>query len=190
MHRARFFLPLLLAGLLLTGCNQGDAIDPEEHQALQTRVQTLEVENENLREQLAEARSSSSGGTTAGGEVSGTPLEPAVLFNSGSAWLTDRAKRQLDDIASRLGSTYSGRPVAVQGHTDSVPIGDSLQTIYPTNWDLSAARAAAVARYLQLRHGIVAQALAVAAANDLRPVASNETVDGRRQNRRVQVYVQ
>lgn len=116
-------------------------------------------------------------------------LKGAVLFDLASADLSPTATRYLDSIAASLkGTPYK---VTVEGHTDDNPIQSSL---YPSNWELSAARASRVARYL-IDHGVTKDRIQVAGFADTKPVAPNENAQGQplpenqARNRRVVVLI-
>jgi chemotaxis protein MotB len=106
-----------------------------------------------------------------------------ILFPSGVAQLSDSANAVLRDLA-RILSGF-GNPLRVEGFTDDVPINTSL---YPSNWELSAARAASVARLFSLS-GIAPDRLGIIGWGEVRPIADNATAEGRNQNRRVLVVV-
>lgn len=112
-----------------------------------------------------------------------------VSFVSGSADLTEAARGVLGRLAPALAGI--GHPVAVEGHTDDVPISSVR---FPSNWELSAARAAAVARLLMER-GVEPQRLTVIGLADTRPLASNRDAAGKAlaagqaRNRRVAILV-
>lgn len=102
-----------------------------------------------------------------------------ILFTSGSAALSTTAQQ----VIRMLGAVLVGFPVniRVEGHTDNVPINGGL---YPSNWELSAARAASVV-HLLTESGVPPDRLAVIAYGEFRPVVPNATPDGRNTNRRV-----
>jgi flagellar motor protein MotB len=100
--------------------------------------------------------------------------------------LTPEGERKLKEIAQSLRSR-PGR-VLVSGHTDSVPIGPSLRERYPSNWELSAVRASAVARFL-MSCEIGPSRFAIQAYGPSRPVAENSTEGGRAKNRRIEIQV-
>jgi chemotaxis protein MotB len=102
-----------------------------------------------------------------------------ILFRSGSAALVDKAEQVLDKIAAIL-APYPN-PINVEGFTDDVPI-NTLQ--FPSNWELSAARAASVV-HLFSRQGVKPDRMSAIAYGQYRPIASNDTEAGRRKNRRV-----
>ncbi len=106
-----------------------------------------------------------------------------ILFGSGSAALAPAALAPLGNLGDALRPWPNS--IRVEGHTDDRPIGTLA---FPSNWELSAARAASVVR-LFARHGVSAQRLAVIGYADQRPVQSNRTTAGRNANRRVVVMV-
>ena len=114
-------------------------------------------------------------------------LQAGELFESASAVLTEAGKQQVGALAQLLKEQYPGRTFRVEGHTDSVPVGPGLQEKYPSNWELSAARAAAVLRHLTGEHGMDPSRFSVVGFGPMKPQASNDTLAGRRQNRRVRV---
>jgi chemotaxis protein MotB len=112
-----------------------------------------------------------------------TVLTDQLLFASGQATINPAATPLLDEITSLVEQTSS--PVVVSGYTDSIPT-DS--TLYPSNWELSTARASAVVRFL-IDRGVVATRLTAQGFAALYPVASNATADGRARNRRVVIQI-
>lgn len=110
-------------------------------------------------------------------------LSSGLLFNSGSATLNAGSFPVLEQISSIL-SGYEN-PVHVEGFTDNVPIDSS---VFPSNWELSAARSAAVVRLLS-QNGIEPNRLAAVGYGQYQPIASNDSAEGRGQNRRVALIV-
>jgi flagellar motor protein MotB len=123
--------------------------------------------------------------TKSGDAVTYTVLSE-VLFASGRADLTAEGKKALKEAARMIHASYPGNDIEVRGHTDNVPIHYSS---YKSNWDLSCARAASVVRYLAESEGFPAEKLHVTGYGDTRPVASNDTAEGRRKNRRAEIVV-
>jgi chemotaxis protein MotB len=80
------------------------------------------------------------------------------------------------------------KAIRIEGHTDAIPISGSLAQRYPTNWELSAARAINVARYLQ-KEAINPALLSAAGFGEFKPVADNATVEGRAKNRRIEIVL-
>jgi chemotaxis protein MotB len=112
-------------------------------------------------------------------------LTDDLLFGSGQAALSTRSDSLLAEI-SRLLNLAGEHPVDVEGNTDNVPIHSSL---YPSNWELSTARASTVVRFLA-GQGVSASRLSAAGFADERPVASDATAAGRARNRRVEIVLQ
>jgi len=111
-----------------------------------------------------------------------------VLFDSGEATLKPAGIAVLGKIGSVLAKA-GDRRVEVQGHTDNVPIAGALAKRFPTNWELSAARATNVVRFLQEEAKIDPTRLSAAGYAEFRPKASNDTDGGRRQNRRIEILL-
>jgi chemotaxis protein MotB len=109
-------------------------------------------------------------------------LTDKLLFDSGEATLQPPGMPLLDEVAQLLNVDRS-HPIIVEGHTDNVPIATAE---FPSNWELSTARATNVVRYL-IGRGVSRARLAAAGYADLDPVASNATTDGRALNRRVDI---
>jgi len=108
-----------------------------------------------------------------------------ILFSSGEAILHSAGLPLLNEVAQLLNLDRSN-PITVEGHTDNVPTTGSQ---YPTNWELSTARATTVVRYLITR-GLTPFRLGAAGYADLHPIDSNATAAGRAQNRRVEIVIQ
>jgi len=111
-------------------------------------------------------------------------LTDKVFFDSGQARLNPGALRILEDIGVVLRGERK-HPIVVEGHTDSQPISGG---IYPSNWELSGARSAAVVRRFT-DAGVLPRRISLAGYADQVPVASNSTLAGRSRNRRVDVVL-
>ena len=111
-----------------------------------------------------------------------------VLFDSGKATITSEGKEIFAKVGEVLRNAQ-GMKIRVVGHTDDVPIRREYRYRFPSNWDLSSARAAAVVRYFQKEGGLEPQSLEAVGRSFYEPVASNETEAGRAQNRRVEVII-
>ncbi|WP_245536465.1 OmpA/MotB family protein [Terriglobus saanensis] len=109
-------------------------------------------------------------------------LQDAGFFNSGSAALRADAIPVLERIAASLPMG----PLRVEGHTDNVAIHTAL---YASNWELSTARANAIARVLLARSLVNPASLAVAGYAEFHPISSNSTEEGRAKNRRVDIVL-
>ncbi|MGD2096249.1 MAG: OmpA family protein [Desulfobacterales bacterium] len=111
-----------------------------------------------------------------------------ILFDSGSVEINDKGKALLLAFAESIRQQNDKR-ILVEGHTDNMPLGPSLMDRFPSNWELSVARAAAVARFLQKEGGLQPQRLSARGYSFYRPVASNKTAAGRHQNRRIEIIL-
>jgi chemotaxis protein MotB len=111
-------------------------------------------------------------------------LTDDVLFTSGSALLRPQADGLLDALAPVLKADVR-HPIQVEGNTDSVPVSGGS---FPSNWELSTDRAAAVVRAF-IRRDVAPDRLTALGHADRRPVASNATDAGRRRNRRVELVL-
>jgi chemotaxis protein MotB len=111
-------------------------------------------------------------------------LHELGFFNSGQARLLPGAADKIKRIAAVL--TEYGLDMRVEGHSDSVPIHNAT---FGSNWDLSAARAMAVAMMLIDEAGVDPKRMSIAGYAQYHPVASNDTQEGRRANRRVDIVV-
>ncbi|WP_244613269.1 OmpA family protein [Modicisalibacter radicis] len=110
-------------------------------------------------------------------------IQDHLLFGSGDAELTDPGQGVVQGLVSLLGQ-YAGT-VSVEGHTDSVPINTPR---YPSNWELSSARATAILRYL-VAAGIAPERLRSVGYADTHPLEPNDTAEGRAANRRVELII-
>jgi chemotaxis protein MotB len=112
-------------------------------------------------------------------------LTDSLLFPSGSATLDPQGEPLLTEIAHLL-NVDSVHPIAVEGNTDDVPVHSAL---FPSNWELSTARASTVVRFL-ISNGVQPGRLSAVGYASLRPIASNATPEGRALNRRVEIVLQ
>lgn len=110
-----------------------------------------------------------------------------VLFDSGEADLKPEGQQVLRKIAAVL-QQAPGRQIHVVGHTDNVPIRGGRGR-FAGNWELSSGRALAAVRFLQEQCGVDPRRLGALGHGEFRPIASNETVEGRARNRRIEVVV-
>lgn len=110
-----------------------------------------------------------------------------ILFDSGSAEIKKEGKKVLDRVVEIL-KNVKDRQINIEGHTDNVPISPRLAQKFPTNWELSTARATNVVRYLQEK-GIDPALLSATGYAEYRPVASNDTEEGRAKNRRIEIVL-
>jgi chemotaxis protein MotB len=105
-----------------------------------------------------------------------------LFFDSGKAALKDSGKEVLKRVGEAL-KGYDDKIIRVIGHTDNVPIATA---VFPSNWELSVARATTVVRFLQ-GSGLPPERLVASGRGEYSPVASNDDADGRRKNRRIEI---
>jgi chemotaxis protein MotB len=110
-----------------------------------------------------------------------------ILFDSGRAEVKPEGLDVLKRVVEIL-KTVTDKIIRVEGHTDNVPIAGTLAKRYPTNWELSAARAINITRYLE-KEGLDPALLSAAAFGEYQPVADNETPEGRAKNRRIAIIL-
>ena len=111
-----------------------------------------------------------------------------ILFDSGKAELKPAGIQVIQSIGDIL-KTSVNKEIQIEGHTDNVPISPRLQGKFPSNWELSTARAANVLHFLQDKVGISGERLSAVGYGEYRPIASNSEPEGRRLNRRIQIIL-
>jgi len=114
-------------------------------------------------------------------------LMDKILFASGSADITPAGRRVLESLATEL-RKMDGFEIVVSGHTDNRSLGPKIKEVHHDNLGLSVARAAAVSRALR-EMGVRPDNLSAVGYSMYRPVAGNDTEQGRRQNRRVEIML-
>jgi chemotaxis protein MotB len=114
-------------------------------------------------------------------------LEDTILFSSGSAILNDRGQQTLALVADTL-AEFPNHLISIEGHTDHRPIMSPLSEKYPTNWELSAARASFAIRHLMAQGLPAKQFQAVGFANT-RPIAMDTDYKSQRKNRRIEILL-
>jgi len=110
-----------------------------------------------------------------------------ILFDSGEARIKEDGLKVLQRVVDIL-QTVKDKNILIEGHTDNVPIVGRLAQRYPTNWELSHARAINVTRYLQEK-GIDPRILSATAYGEYQPIADNSTPEGRAKNRRIAIIL-
>ena len=117
-----------------------------------------------------------------------TGLVPPIYFESGVAQIPEGTVESLGEILSRMRDRMNLR-LHLVGHADTQPLSPRLQAVYGDNMGLSRERAGEVAEYMQTALALPAEGVSYSWQGDLHPAASNETLDGRALNRRVEVEV-
>ena len=179
----------LTAGIVLlnlTGCTvifqKGRKSDIERIQSLEEEVYRLAGIKSELENKLKGIE-----GVSLSMEDRGLVITflDEVLFDSGMAKIRPEAFSALDKVASVIITKAADLNVGIEGHADNEPIKHSG---WKTNWELSTARSTSVLHYL-LEKGVLPEKLAAIGYGEYRPVASNDTPEGRRKNRRVEIVI-
>jgi chemotaxis protein MotB len=191
---------LVTSAILLSGCvskGKYDEVAEQNVRLMQQNVslyERVELRNEEialLQEQQAEIAEEMAVLITAGSvkmelmkDGLQLHLDNEVLFSTGSATLKPSGKAVLEQLVDELDSLpYQ---VLVIGNTDNVPVGAGLVSRYPNNWFLAGARAASVVTELEAL-GVPSGQLVPVSWGEVHPVASNDTAEGRAENRRIEV---
>jgi len=115
-------------------------------------------------------------------------LVDRILFDFGKATLTPEGEKVLKKVGEAL-KPIKDQKIRIIGHADNRPILREYQHIFPSNWELSAARAATVVRYFQEKGGLDPLMMEAVGRSFYEPVASQDTEKGRAQNRRVEIFI-
>lgn len=153
--------------------------------ALATDVVASEAEVRDLREELASIGVKV---TPRGASISVT-LADRLLFDAGQVLIHDKAREKLARIGGALKKRFPDRLISIEGHSDSSP-PDKMAAYYPTNWELSTARAMSVLRFLTDEAGLAPERICAAGFADCRPAAEEDSDAARAANRRVEIVVQ
>ena len=115
-------------------------------------------------------------------------LVEKILFDSGSSNLKPEGWNVLKKVGSAL-KKIPDKEIRVEGHTDNVPVSSRMSQRYPSNWELSVARAVTVARFLREKQGVDPRRISASGYASYRPVATNKTREGRALNRRIEIVL-
>ena len=115
-------------------------------------------------------------------------LVDKILFDPGEAEISKRGEGVLARVAEAL-SSIPDKQIQVSGHTDKMPINAKLVEKYPTNWELSTARATQVVRFLAEKAGVPPRRLVASGYGEFHPIANNKTPAGRAKNRRIEILL-
>jgi chemotaxis protein MotB len=201
-------LAAILAVALAGGCGGGAKTSPASHQLAVLRRQARDMRMElvfaekrlrtlatdavasdaEVRKLQSELASIGVTVTPRGASIS-VALADKLLFNAGQVLVHDRAREKLLTVGAVLKKRFPDRLISIEGHSDSSP-PDKMAAYYPTNWELSTARAISVLRFLTDELGLAPERICAAGFADCRPVAEEDSDEGRAANRRVEIVVQ
>ena len=128
--------------------------------------------------------------TESGGKLR-VDLVDKLLFESGEATISKRGEGVLARVGAVLANVGEAddKTIQVSGHTDNLPLGDKLTAQFPSNWELSAARAVTVVRFLAEKASVPPQRLVASGYGEWSPIASNKSPSGRARNRRIEILL-
>ena len=215
MHNCLIAFMMLATILFLSGCATQEL--KEENEALKLQLQQEEASQEQLRKdydgQLEHQEAvSKREQTKARSEIEALrldlkealrqnnikvqqienltviELDQTALFPSGRVDLTADGKTVVKEIAAAL-NRYPSYYIRIEGHSDNMPLSAALKELYISNWELSAIRAATVAKYMIYGLDVPRQRISIAGYGDTRPVTDNLTPEGRGKNRRIRAVI-
>ncbi len=111
-----------------------------------------------------------------------------ILFDSGKTEIKKAGQKVLRNLGDVL-NKFPEKALQIEGHTDNVQISSRLIDKFPSNWELSTARATSIVHFLQDKIGLSGDRLVAAGYSEYRPVAGNDDAEGRAQNRRIQILL-
>lgn len=168
-------------GRMLIGDFQGTSTIQLPAPSPSASLETLRDDTEDLLTRQGMQESSSASVQPRGLEIT---LANQLVFTPASAVISPRARKQLVALGKLLNDTAG--PVRVEGHTDTAPVHTAE---FPSNWQLSAVRAANIAQLLVEQAGVDARRVSAVGLGESRPIADNRTPEGRLKNRRVVIVV-
>ena len=115
-------------------------------------------------------------------------LQNKILFDSGKTEIKKEGLKVLQSLGDVL-NNFPEKSLQIEGHTDNVGISSRLRERFPSNWELSTARATSVVHFLQDTTGLPGERLVAAGYSEYQPLAGNDTAEGRAQNRRIQILL-
>lgn len=160
----------------------------EEKKAQEAELARLKAMEEELRARVSSEIIAGDIRLIQRGSRLSVDVQDKLLFASGEADVSPRGKELLTKIGAVL-ATLNDRNIHVVGHTDDAPPSKKIIETYPTNWELSVARATHVVRYLQDEAKVPAKRLVAVGRGQHEPVASNANGKGRARNRRIEILL-
>jgi len=170
--------------------NENARLKEEIANLQKARVEEVQKTSKTYEEMLDKMKNEISQGQVTISELKGkltVNMVDAILFDSGKAEVKQAGLAILQKVIDIL-KNVKDKAIRIEGHTDNVQISGTLTRKYPTNWELSAARAVNVTRYLQ-QQGIDPGVLSAVAYGEFHPVSGNETEEGKARNRRIEIIL-
>jgi len=198
MKRMMWMLGLMV---VLNGCVSADYFEQIQRSAhdvdaIKASDSEQEMKIRDLEKRVNELQSSlrpviDQQGVTVDGASAGevrVTLPQSVLFASGSVEINEQGRKVLADVA-QVALKGGDKPIRVVGHSDALPLSGELKKHFTDNWELSAARAASVARVLIWGEGATQDRIRVEGRGSAEPVGDNTSKQGRNQNRRIEIFI-
>jgi chemotaxis protein MotB len=181
---------IFLFSFLISGCTvifqKGRRSDVQKIKDLEGRLSELEMAKRSLEKSLSKEIQDKQVTLEMAEKGLVVTFLSEILFDSGKAKIKKEAMPSLDKVVDVVKNVVPGLNIGIEGHTDNQPIKRSG---WKSNWELSTARATSVIHYFINEKGIAPQRLAAIGYGEFRPVASNDTPEGRRKNRRVEIVI-
>lgn len=169
---------------ILTGSPQSPPIPEEEGEFADETTDPTILTFETIQAYIAEAGLEETMSISLEQRGIVLQISDALLFDPAKAYLRPESLAMLAYLSEVLAKISN--PVVVEGHTDNVPINTFL---FPSNWELSVARAVVVLRYLVETKGLASERFVASGYGEFHPVTSNLTAEGRARNRRVNIVI-
>ena len=181
---------IIFLSFLLAGCTvifqKGRRSDIEKIDSLSKQLEELENAKRLLEERLSQEIGNDEVRLQMQDKGLVITFVADILFDSGKAKIREEANPILDKVAKVLNENVPQFNIGIEGHTDNEPIKHSG---WKSNWELSTARALSVLHYLVEQENIVPERISAIGYGEYKPVASNDTKEGMRLNRRVEIVV-
>ena len=183
-------LIVVMGCFIFSGCTvifqKGRRTDIEKISKLQSEVSELERAKAELEDRLKKEIGNKEVKVEMGERGLVITFVAEVLFDSGKAKIRDEANEKLDKVASVVNTTVKDLNIGIEGHTDNQPIKYSG---WKSNWELSTSRALSVLHYLADQQSVDPARLSAIGYGEYHPVDTNDTVEGRQKNRRVEIVI-
>ena len=171
----------------LTVANQELGVFRQAAEARQRKLDELQNQEKQLRERLSkELTDNNVEIEQLRGQIV-VRIPDKIVFKTGSADILPQGTEVLDKLADVIKDSVN--VIRVEGHTDDTPISGKLKAKYPSNWELSAAHAFAVARYFETKHFINPKRLESLGFSMYHPVAPNDSDENKQRNRRIEIVL-
>jgi chemotaxis protein MotB len=171
----------------LTVANQELGVFRQAAEARQRKLDELQNQEKQLRERLSKELTDKNVEIEQLRGQTVVRMPDKVVFKSGSADILPQGAEVLDKLADAIKDSVN--VIRVEGHTDDTPISGKPKAKYPSNWELSAARAFAVARYFETKHFINPKRLESLGFSMYQPVAPNDSEENKQRNRRIEIVL-